>query len=264
MNHGLPPLQKVGVALVEQDDLLAQGKRGTGNLLESRRQHIELLPLLIRLGGFSAPVLAGACAGFRGALVGWPVAALAEWWPAAWPEAGCAVFMPRPHVSGFLHHLADLVHTLQLVIKRHHFANQAIGGGMATGGAGGLAVVLAAPAVASSGTERRSSLMLPSRPPVPLSPFVLMNCDIWPKASAHGIAQVQLSLRALSLRRQLLQLRFARSRYLLVQRELICAWSTLMRAPHRSASWPDSLRAGFALPLAGWAAGMSAASACAD
>ena len=50
MNQDLPPLHKVGVGLVQQEDLLAKGQRGSGDLLEARRQHIELLPLRIGQG----------------------------------------------------------------------------------------------------------------------------------------------------------------------------------------------------------------------
>ena len=49
MGHGLPPLQIIGAALVEQDGLLSQGNRCIGNLFEACGQHIELPPLLIWL-----------------------------------------------------------------------------------------------------------------------------------------------------------------------------------------------------------------------
>ncbi len=43
-----------------------------------------------------------------------------------------------------------------------------------------------------------------------------------PEGLLHGLVQVQLSLRSLFLRHKVLQLRFARSRYLLVQRADLC------------------------------------------
>ena len=68
VDHGLSPLQKIGAALVEQDDLLSQGNRRTGDLLEARRQHIELLPFLIWLAW---PGCSGWRGGCRGALALW-------------------------------------------------------------------------------------------------------------------------------------------------------------------------------------------------
>ena len=57
---------------------------------------------------------------------------------------------------------------------------------------------------------------------MPLSPFVRDELRHLLEGLVHGVVQVQLSLRALSLRHQVLQLCFARARYLLVQRADLC------------------------------------------
>ena len=126
------------------------------------------------------------------------------------------------HAGGFLQHQADLVHGLQLLINRYHFANQAGGGGHPFGGAGRLDYGLGGICVRElrSGTPQfADAAFQAARAALAIRADELGHLI---DRVAHRVAQLQLALRAVFLRHQVLQLGFAGSGDLLVENADLC------------------------------------------
>ena len=112
------------------------------------------------------------------------------------------------------------MHTVELFVKLHHFAYQTSGGRHRHRRAGRLDLRLVACGKFGNRTlQFVDAAFQATRATGAIRAHELRHLL---EGLLHGLVQVQLSLGSLFLRRKVLQLRFARSRYLLVQRADLC------------------------------------------